>query len=403
MWQAQQTKQMGEVLDQLQRAGDPFNSLAVSQYNALFDVKPFVVSKFVDRDFTSGSAVIEVTGSEYRLYNPGGETCRLETAERGRYEPGMVGNPGVAIRKSIEPTGTTKYRWGYFDTTNTDGGGNGFGIEEDANGLRTFVISSGTTVHTRERENWVDPLDGSGPSGYSISTSDGLVFQIPFVWHGYGPIRWCALIIPEDRSKGSFLALLDRYFPESDVSTANPNLPITVEISGDSEGEVYTTGREFGIYGTPTYRRRIVGEIRTSQTVPDTGYVPTIAARLRTIYPWVNVLIQLSAISLQTDSDLYWYIALADSINDTASWNVSQFADVGDTAVEFSTNVSSASGKEIFGGPGIAISGAGNQTGAGSGNLPRLDAPIGSLFVLMAKSQSGSATVTSTMEIAELR
>jgi len=83
-------------------AMDPFGALRVTEYQPVFSSRPLSVSTIDDRAFTSGSATITVENGEYKLNNPGGETCRLETSQRGRYQSGLVGVPGVGARRSTE-------------------------------------------------------------------------------------------------------------------------------------------------------------------------------------------------------------------------------------------------------------------------------------------------------------
>jgi hypothetical protein len=85
------------------------------------------------------------------------------------YIPYTVGRSGVifvAFSFSTVPTTGGFQRVGYFD------GQNGIYLEQDSNGVRLKLISTtGNPPMIREQENWVDPLDGTGPSGKTLDLS----------------------------------------------------------------------------------------------------------------------------------------------------------------------------------------------------------------------------------------
>jgi len=117
---------------------------------------------------TNGSSAIRQT-RQYMIYQPG----------RGflLYVTGVMG----AIKANV------RQRIGYFDTNN------GIFFEQDGTNLRvvrrTFVSGSAVDNAVNQSSWNIDPLDGTGRSGYSINTATLQVFVIDFSWLGAGQAR----------------------------------------------------------------------------------------------------------------------------------------------------------------------------------------------------------------------
>lgn len=378
-------------------AFDPFGGLTVAQYEPVFSIHPVEISVINDRVFTTGDAVVELSGKEYRLYNPGGETCRLLTGQRGVYQSGITGVPGVGFRRTTAPDGTTVYRWGYFDEDD------GFGFEETENGMRTFFRRNGVIEQTTDRKDWLDPLDGTGPSGRSIDIMDGQIYRLPFSWYAYGTLT-IGIIVDDAPDGPDEFVVIDRYKTRGQTSIRTPNLPISVEVEGP--GEAYVGGRQYGVYGKLNPRRRLVGEERPTQTVGTTGLTPLISARVRLGDPWVDIPLQFAGGDVITDQNLYIYVILGATINNDgdANWEISQYS-TGDTSTEFNLASTTMSGGEIIGGPWLLKAGGGgpSPTSDRSIEVPRQDIPIGVPVTFAAKAVSSEATVISTIRMAEIR
>lgn len=394
----------GDFIKRMNSIMDPFGALRVTNYEPVFSSRPIAVSKIYDRVFTTGESDITVVEGEYKLTNPGGETCRLETAQRGRYQSGIVGVPGVGARRTTAPSGTTTYYIGYFD------GDNGFGFKEDVNGLATFVRRAGEEIYSNPRSEWLDPLDGTGPSGKTINLLDGKIIRLPFLWYGYGSLTM-AIVAPSDNLEADDEVIaVDRFRPTEQVSIVNANLPITVEITGDSPGEMYVGGRQYGVFGTLDLRRKLTGEKRDGASVGDT-LVPLISARVRPTDPWVTVPIQMEGFGNITDGPLDLVIILGadltnggDALTDD-DWAISQYSE-GDTSVEFNTTADAYTGGELLGGPYFVTTtgSGGNATGSAEVSIPSQDIPIGEPVSIMARSRDGTTVTTdNALRMAELR
>lgn len=386
---------VADLARKLRQSVDPFGMVRTTEYQPIFSTQPLSISVINDRTFTSGTASITVTDGEYVLSNPGGETCRLETGQRGRYQPGLIGLPGCGIRRATAPTGTTVYRWGYFDTDD------GFGFREDADGLATFVRRGGTETYSKPRNEWLDPLDGTGPSGRSFDILDGHVFRFPFAWYGYGTVDF-GIVVTDSPDSEDEIIIVDRWSPSQDISFPNPNLPVSMEITGDSAGELRAGGRQYGVFGQLNLRRRVMGELRTDQAIDSAnGFIPLISARVRTSDPWRRVPIQVEGISLQTDTSLDWIIVLGATLNQS-TWGTSQFTQ-GDSSTDFELTATSYTGGEIVAGPSFVRGGSGTNIGSESTDIPSQDVPVGEPATLAARAHSGTGTVRSALRMAELR
>lgn len=386
---------VADLARKLDKSMDQFGSIRTTEYHPIFSSQPLSVSAINDRTFTSGSAAITVEGGEYKLNNPGSETCRLETGQRGRYQPGLIGVPGVGVRRTTVPSGTTVYRYGYFDADD------GFGFKEDEDGLHTFVRRNGSEIYSKPRSEWLDSIDGTGKSGRTLDPLNGHVHRLPFAWYGYGTVVFGVMVPNAPGSDDEFI-VVDRWTPDQEIAFANPNLPVTAEITGDSAGELYVGGRQYGVYGQLNLRRRIMGELRTGQSVDSAnGFVPLISARVRTTDPWKRIPIQVEGLSLQTDTNLDWIILLGATLNQS-SWNVSQFTQ-GDSSTEFELTATSYTGGEIVAGPSFVRGGGGANVGSESADIPAQDIPVGEPVTLAARAHSGTGTVRSSLRTAELR
>jgi len=91
-----------------------------------------------------------------------------------------------------EPKTGLRQRVGYFSTQN------GIFLEQDGTTI-SFVkrnFSTGSVVETKiNQSNWnLDPLDGSGPSGYILDLTKAQILFIDVEWLGLGTVR-CGFVI----------------------------------------------------------------------------------------------------------------------------------------------------------------------------------------------------------------
>ena len=81
----------------------------------------------------------------------------------------------IAIASDTSLTISPEYRGNSYDATNSPNGG---------------YIMSVTTDTKYPRSTWFDPMDGTGPSGYSIDLTRMQMWYVDYSWYGAGSIRW---------------------------------------------------------------------------------------------------------------------------------------------------------------------------------------------------------------------
>lgn len=215
---------------------DPFGRARVSTPYTIFDSKQIYDSSPLsfDDQQTSGGG----TSSTYNA-NGASTTIAVSTATPGtrvrqskrylNYQPEKGQQIFITFDMIEGVNGVTK-RAGYFD------GNNGFYLQLQGSTVsicRRTSISGSPTDYVTSQVNWnLDPMDGTGPSGYTLDITKSQILMIDMEWLGVGRVR-CALVM-----KG-----IPYYFHEftwsneqHGVYMPNPNLPVRYEISNNGAG-----------------------------------------------------------------------------------------------------------------------------------------------------------------------
>ena len=268
-----------------------FNETVTGSRSSVINIKPtWGVS--VIRDDTSGTtgagAGVDELNGEIRLQTgtSANNIANIRTLQRGQYRAGMTGEVGIGVRIPTAPTGTQNAQWGYFDSLN----GLGFGC--DSTGVYTFYKTGGSTT-TYYQSTWnVDTMDGSAnannPSGLTFSLSQGNIFQIEFVWYGYGTIRFYISMIQNNiRTRLE----VHRINVLNSISVVDPNQPITVQssngASSTSNFTVYLAGRQFSLFGGDVVTQtRAVSDFISNFTITaaQNTWQPLIAIRMKATF-----------------------------------------------------------------------------------------------------------------------
>lgn len=308
-----------------------FNEQIVTQRSSVFNLSSiFPLSMF--RDVVTGT--VNNFLDEYEI-TPG---ATIETAQLGVYVTGHAANAGTGMR--FDPNNMAEGRWGYYNDLD------GFFFERTAaEGFRLGIRRGGITQYI-ERANWLDRLDGEGPSGLNIDLSQGYIFEIDFAWYGHGPIVW--KVLPKEGTIGvqPTLAVMHVAFVDGGTTSKNANLPITVENFGTT-GNMYLTGRQYSIYGPYETEERSTGRSSGLQTISDT-WTPIISFRRQTTgsiytlrggsYDIINTSVENAELQLILNPTLTTPTPVAPD-NRSA----------GETAVEFDISSTSFTGGESFG------------------------------------------------------
>jgi hypothetical protein len=276
---------MGSEIIKNQKITGPisgFNEIRTVSRTPLIELKSALdtISNLRNVTTTAGSGAIAISNSEYLLSTTAlaSDLACFDSAERGRYLPGYEATAGIGIRTPVGGpalTGQMERRWGYYDTND------GYFFGEDATGL--FVAYRRAGVDTKIYQatggtQWNgDKLDGAGPSGLTLDTDEGVIFQVNYSWYGYG------LIIFEAVMQDVNAAVKQRPIPVhylkvlNQTSIEQPNLPLRAEVINGTTAtahSMYVAGRQYTISGQYKPNYRLTGEIAGDGGVISTSTTP---------------------------------------------------------------------------------------------------------------------------------
>jgi len=114
---------------------------------------------------TQGNATVTGVGTNFTTTLTPGQFCVI------RGQSYRV----IAIASDTSLTIAPEYRGNSYDSTNSPNGG---------------YIMSVTTDYVYPRSTWFDPMDGTGPSGYTLDLARMQMWYVDYSWYGAGSIRW---------------------------------------------------------------------------------------------------------------------------------------------------------------------------------------------------------------------
>lgn len=220
---------------------------------------------------------LATTGSNQRAY--------IETEARGQYTSGYEAQCGIGVRLPSDTveSGVEK-TWGYYrtDDSNTPMDGWQFGIDGD--GLFVAEIRDGVERRVYQQQWNGDVVDGDGdadenPSGYEIRLSKGHIFQINFIYYGYGPVEMSIV-------KDEGLFVIHTFTHDDSTSIGTTNLPIRADLSTDgtvsTSQQLFVGGRQFSVVGEKSSTARRAGHYRDQLSgVDDAKWYPLISAKIK--------------------------------------------------------------------------------------------------------------------------
>ncbi|MDQ0656161.1 collagen-like protein [Paenibacillus sp. W2I17] len=383
-----------------------FNELRTNEKTPIIELTSvYGLSNLRDIVLTLGDATVGSNNTEFQLTTTisGSDIAILQSSERGRYESGLAGEIGIGARLPAPPTGTQVVRWGAFDDQN----GLFFG-QSVANGI--FVAIRRASVDTIiPQTSWnVDKLDGTGPSGATLSLSKGNIFQIVFTWYGYGVIEF-RVVIPDPTTLAQEVIIVHRFSPNGQTSLTDPNLPLRAEIFNngtESELNLFVGGRQYSVLGKYNPVFRVTSERRT---VTATGSLtPILSFQRKTSFPpgsgrANSVSVKLESIDLITTDDIYYQIILGGTINGgfvnfpTATTNIP----TSETALLINNTLTTiADGQVLL--QGLVAGVAGSVRISASSSLLDFQLPDSEIVTLAVANLSGGTNpVTATFSLTE--
>lgn len=301
-----------------------FNELQVEERETIIDLNAIHPIS----ELRSDSQNATDTSSEHRLSTTANtdDTAYLQTDERGEYTAGYQVQAGTGMRIPSNPTGDSTIRWGYYEVDSNGDPTDGFYFGVDSTGIFVAKARAGDIkrVYQNDQGNggWNgDPLDGSGKSDVTLDLSDGSVFQIEFVYYGYGSIEMQVLVGESDTKRGhtSTVVNVHTFNPTGETSIENTNLPLREEIaSGGTTNDsldAFVGGRQFSVIGERTENARRTGHYYDEQAgVDDTKWYHLVSFKLKDgtdigSINFTKVLCEVDGFEIDTDSTAYrWQI-----------------------------------------------------------------------------------------------
>lgn len=377
---------VASLADRMSNALDVFNHLQVAEYTPMVEHKPLpAISMVRNKTVPSDSSDVSVVNGEIQIDGSITNTA-LYTVDTGRYLPGLIGLAGIGVR--VPNTSVGNYKYGYGNDQ-----GNRIGLEIDNGEWYTFIQSGGNTYYRKPRSQWIDPLDGTGPSGLTLSLNSH-VLRIPIGWYGYLSIVW---MIAVPQTGGDKLIMVDVSAGEgvTGVSIEQPDLPIFAEANG---GVMYVGGRHYGVYGRYAPQVRFTCSPAVTKTV-GTSFVPVVSFKSKATEDWQGVSKELEGAGVLTtaDTEVAFFI-----YPDLTGFNFVDFSDIDPQETTFQIDTSAtalANGYKTF--SYLVSGGSGNKTELSSKDLPNIKLSYDVIITMAARSLSGTADVTAIMKAKE--
>lgn len=377
---------IADIAERFDGSLDVFGQLASVEYTPILERKPLPGVSFI-RDRVMGDGVVDTINGETRIDATLGPTA-LYTRDFGRYLPGIIGLAGIGVR--IPDFSTGHYEYGYGN-----GAGNRMGLEWDNGEPFTFIESGGNRYYRKPRSEWIDPLDGTGPSGIDAGLTTH-VLRMPFGWYGYLSVVWVIAINDPGTGKDR-LVTIDISGQKTDgVNIEQPDLPIFAEADG---GIMYVGGRQYGVYGRYNPKFRTTSSPSTRKTVSNT-LEPIVTLRIKDETRFRGVPAMMSGASILSSENVEWAIIIGAELTG-ASFGDIPLIDPEETALEMDTSATAfTGGYRAY--TNNSTGGQGNRLAAEDSDLPDISMPRDLSVTLCARRiGDGSAVIDAVLRARE--
>lgn len=275
------------------------------------------------------------TGSgEYQLRTTttSGSSAVLQTTQRCSYQSGFSLESGMGVRFTSSFPTNTRARWGFFDGTD------GFFWQYDSvNKLSCNVMRAGVITQTVQADFNTDVLDGTGPSGYTLDISKGLIFRITFVFYGYGAINFL-IESPDSSFNQQIIPCHQTAGINGQTSITNPSLPVRAELvttgTASGVGNMYIGGRQASIVGAYAPPRRITSVFSSGgkYSATQTG---VIAIRRKAGY--LGVPVEIQGIDAVFATNAFVQLCVQSSVNG-GTWITPTNTTANETTIEYNSS-----------------------------------------------------------------
>lgn len=380
-----------------------FDEARVAQKTPVIDLNAVHgLSLLRDDQQTSGTGAVTDVQSEFRVrHQAAGDFARLSSASRGRYQPGTIGEVGIGMRlDTIPTTGDFEIIWGYFDMqmdagTNTQNIENGMVFGIDQNGEFIAVYKAGTEIEKVYSDNW------NGRDADAHNLTEGTIFQIDFLYYGYGTIKFKYV---ESNAGKQETRVLHTFSNTGGTTVDNTNLQVGGYVkSTDSTDDfsLYLAGRQFNVVGNYTPQRRLNSVRNDGVATNTTTFVPVASVRKR--FSRREVASNVFGFDLISTTDAYVQIRYNSTLTG-ATFTALDEQPADETGLEQDTSataIDTATGIKLF--EGVVTGGGGSQKTSLSSvtDLP-VDVPDEGIITLTAKAVDTGGTVTGVLKMQEV-
>lgn len=358
-------------------------------------------SKLRDIETTSGTGAISPSEGSLKVSTgtTSGSTSILDSAETGRYVPGYGAQLGVGLRIPAIPTGDAYIEWG--GVSQNEDNALGFGV--DADGIYIYVLRDGVEEVKVRQSDWnLDPLDGTGTSGYTLDTSDGTIYEIDFTWYGYGQILFniVGVVVDANGDRKQTIIACHSYVPTSATSVVSPNLRLRVKVdNGTTTGDLsaFVGGRQYSIIGKYIPKFRFTHEYRDSVST-STTFEPLVSYRRKSNFGDRSIKLQSYTVLATTEPHIIEM--RLDATLTGSSFGTPTGHDSSETALESDTSATAVTGGMVVWQD--IVDGSGNRnTSVLSDQLVDFDIPNGSILTMCARTLSGTGSIVSGLRVRE--
>lgn len=349
----------------------------------------------------TGSATVAQVDGEIRLRTTanGADFAALETSTRGIYEAGSEAEAGIGIKIPDQTyTGTQNIKWGYFDSEN------GFYFGIDSGGVFIEVISGGVSKTKVYQSAWnVDRLDGSknqfNASDLELDLSNGNIFNIRFIYYGYGTIKFIVPISDARQKSGMKHVTVHRAVIDGGLSTENPNLPLRVEVNNNGSAnaiDAFVAGRQFSILGEYNPITRITSQTAGSVSLTNSSWTPIISWRKKSSLLDQSQNVRIAGISAIADQVTIVAFISGGTLTGASFGKPDLVNTASETALESDTSATAITGGEFVGLP-VLIQASNRGDGLSSVSDFRYTIPNGSNLTMVARNVTTTGSLVASV------
>ena len=342
-----------------------FNEFRTAARNNLIQVNgSYNISQLRDLIVENGNASTESVDAEFKLsYQTAGDEAGILTAARGRYVPGHPAEAGIGARIPEMPQNDVEAKWGYFDTaTGTIDVLDGAYFGVDNQGIFVGINRAGEEVDRVYQPNW----NTNEGQNFDFDMSKGLIYQITFVYYGYGVVRF-EIIDPETERK----RIVHRYIAEGETTFRNSNLKVAATIKGneDEKFEIFVSGRQFSIVGEPVFRERRISHLTDDVEIAAGDWETIVSARKKAGRRPVTITLQSVEVDTNRSLELELRVNAELENENEEDWEAPRRHDPEEVSIEVN-EVANVQDQATDNPPGVKI--ASFLVAGGAGPSPRI-------------------------------